>query len=105
MSDFPVHGPYHLDQMEVGMFDPITSAEGLRLVDEFLSTSQPPAKRTDLDLERHLLEPLSKADSIFVLRGHPEAKHETAWILGDFVELVMILRGPSMVIDVAMAQD
>ena len=104
IGDSKVHGPYKIPDLGPDSFSEITVRDAEQLLHSFLSKAQPPATGNDIGLSS-VLDNLSSASCVMRLETLPDARHELAFMLGDFTDLLVIDRQSQRVVEVVMGYD
>lgn len=83
-------GPFILSRLSVDSFVPVSSEMIWELVDHFLEDVDPPAVRSDLELDALLGATLDDATELFHLQGTEEDRTDLANLLSDFNDFIAI---------------
>jgi hypothetical protein len=100
-----VHGPYLLGRLKFTSFRPIKVSLAIRAIESFLQKANPPLTPRQFSLETVVIQPLVRADHIFALRPSSGAEHQLGYMLGDFLELVVVTRGKAQLLNLVMGYD
>jgi hypothetical protein len=115
----PIHGPYELNRIRVDMFTPFTETEAIDALREWTTEFDypegcdaswpwniaPPAPYIDGDATT-VLAMITAATTRYRLSNlGADAYHQFGWVLGEFLELVVINRTSSELILVVASRD
>src|SRR5262249_53435050 len=86
----PVHGPYNLELITADTFVPVDRVEALEALQNWIECDPAPADQIEGSVAE-VIAHIDQADNGYRLPNLGDrAKHMFGWVLGDFLELVLI---------------